>query len=156
MSPNQSKLSSQRTTSQRPAKVFSKLSLGFGLTALILWLMGSGVFLYGAFFNPNSAKTEGTVLSLVRRGSSQAPVVQYSVAGIKYQHTGNVYSSITQFKAGNKVPILYDPANPQNSQLTFEVGELLIVIFGLIGSVFAVISGICWFIHTRRRQKTVS
>ncbi len=100
--------SSLRITGKRPARdqkvmVTKILSLVFGLLGLSCWLVAGGFSVYGAFLNPNTATTEGTVLSLVKRNSknSQAPMVEYTVAGINYQRTGNVFSSSSSFKPGD-------------------------------------------------------
>lgn len=136
-------------------KTLAILGMVFGLLGFGFLLLDGGFFLYRTFFSPNTGTAEGTVTGFASRNGPQAPVVEYTVNGTKYQHTSSVSSSFSLFKRGDRVTIYYDPARPQNSQLSFETGELLSLIFSLIGTGFILVSLVLWVIRTviQRRSR---
>jgi hypothetical protein len=144
-----------------PVKVLGILRLVFGLLALALLLASLSIFVIGNLRVANWSQTEGTVTSLRYQrpnSSAVAPVIDYSVNGVKYTHNSNVYSSFSSYKVGDKLTIFYDPSNPQTSELNDNrLDQLLSLIFGINGVVWLLITGILWIIRAnllrkRRRQ----
>jgi hypothetical protein len=84
-----------------------------------------------------------------------APVVAYTVAGQTYNYRSDVTSSLSLFKVGEQVTILYQPSNPQNAEIEgYSVGLLLTLIFGIIGLVFIVVTLVISVVHfILRRQR---
>lgn len=131
----------------------------FGLLGLTMLAAALIIFLIGIFSGSDTVQAEGTVVDLrTRFGNSnsnnpKAPVIDYMVEGKKYVYNSEIYSSLSPYKIGDKVIVHYKPTNPQDAQLDFGVGQLLSVIFGLIGAVFILVSGVLWFIRARIVQK---
>lgn len=78
----------------------------------------------------------GTVVSADGSGSSSSgtssnTTIAYSVDGLDYQGTLNIYSS--SFVTGDTVTVYYDSSNPNR----FEVPELSEAAFGTISTVFS-------------------
>jgi len=148
--------SNYRSTND-PIKVLKILGLVFGVIGLTMLAVALIIFLVSTVFTSYTAQTEGTVVSLLSRTDKairvQAPEVAYVIDGKKYFFISEIYSSLSQFKPGDKVTIHYEPANPQNAQMDFGVGQLISLILGIIGLAFSLTSVAMWFGRSRLLQK---
>ena len=64
-------------------------------------------------------------------GSSSETTISYTVDGLEYQGTVNMYSS--SFVKGDTITVYYDLTNPNR----FEVPELSEAVFGTMGTIFS-------------------
>jgi len=110
--------------------------LGWMLSAIVLILL---VFICLFLKRPatlmlTGKRTEGVVTGIVKKGVLLSPVVQFiSSNGKKVEVSSKNYSTTISIKLGEKVTLLYNPANPADAQLLMWreftiVGFLLIFI----------------------------
>ena len=140
-------------------KALGVVRLIFGLLGLAFLLLALGFYLSSTTFSSFTGRTQGTITDLVANNNGRgglAPVVGYTVAGQAYTYRSDVNSSLSLFKVGDQVIILYQPNNPQNAEIEgYSVGLLLALIFGIIGLVFIVVSlviSVVRFILRRQRR----
>jgi hypothetical protein len=107
----------------------------------LLLVVGLGLLAWGLLFYLRAERVEGTVKDMARGNKgTQAPVVDYEVGGKAYTYRSSHYSSPPAFRVGEKVILLYDPADPSSCQIYSFFEEWgLPLLFSAIGAVFAVI-----------------
>ena len=100
---------------------------------------GIAAYLYYQQYNleKNGLQVEGTVVALVESrdddGTSYAPVVRFKTqGGREFEFQSNFYSSPPEYEVGQTVTVLYPPDQPGEAQIK-GAGNLLIIIFGIIG-----------------------
>lgn len=138
----------------------------------LLLLLGLGLLAGAGFlasrtsaFVSSAANAEGIVVDLEsststdsdgRRSSAAHAVVEFSPAGAPARRLrSSVDSSPPAFDVGERVTVLYDPANPARARIraTFELWGGPIILGG-IGGVFALIGGILLLVsHAGRRRE---
>ncbi len=141
---------------QRAIKTTGILRIVFGLVCLAILLLALGVYLFSTVFSSATARTQGQVVELAFNGKGRVPVVSYSVEGKSYTHRSELSTSLPSFKVGDQVTILYDPNNPQNSEIEgYRIGSFLALLLGIIGLVFGVVTVIMVVINfsLRRRRR---
>jgi len=139
-----------------------------------LWIIGGVFFVVGmgllfggvswwrsnAAFAAHATSVEGTVSELVYRRSSKGnggtyvPVVDFSTPdGNRIHVTGSSGSNPAAYSRGDKVRVLYDPANPQGAQIDSfgERGFGPALLTGL-GTVFALVGGGVLAARVRQRK----
>jgi hypothetical protein len=109
-------------------------------------------------FVHNAAQADGTVVSLeirppagstrAPRGRTRAPKVRYVVDGHEYLYVAAHGKYVQPLRVGDRVRVLYDPANPQEARLRGE-GEVLIP---LLTSGFVTIALLVGFVLYRTRD----
>ena len=110
----------------------------------ILFLSIAG-FLYWRDYQHtrHSISVAGTVIKLNYESNATAPVVQYKWNGVDRIYSSNVFSSPSAFEIGETVEMLVN-VNDTYEVVINQVTEryLFAIVFGFIGSVFVLISGV--------------
>lgn len=141
---------------QRAIRSTGVLRVVFGLVCLALLLLALGVYLVSTMFSSATERTPGTVVDMVSNGKGLVPLVGYTVAGKSYTQRSELYSSFSSFRVGDQVTILYEPNNPQHSEIEgYQVGSFVALLLGIIGLVFGVVTVILVVVNflLRRRQR---
>ena len=108
--------------------VANRLYIGCVTIAANLFFMAFCLWgVYAAYtswqLQTNGETTNGTVVELKEQSDAEGgcctyvPVVEYTVNGQAYSMEGDTASDPPQYKVGEEVPILYDPANPNKAQI---------------------------------------
>ena len=141
---------------QRAIRSTGVLRVVFGLVCLALLLLALGVYLVSTMFSSATERTPGTVVDMVSNGKGLVPLVGYTVAGKSYTQRSELYGSFSSFRVGDQVTILYEPNNPQHSEIEgYQVGSFVALLLGIIGLVFGVVTVILVVVNflLRRRQR---
>jgi hypothetical protein len=139
----------------------------------ILWIVGS-VFLvvglgmlYGGFsfwrsnaaFAAHASSADGTVTDLAYSSSSKGkgtyrPVVEFTAPnGSKVHITGSGGSNPPAYARGDKVRVLFDPANPEQAKIdSFMEQSFGPLILGGMGAIFGLVGGGMVGFMVRRRK----
>ena len=116
----------------------------FGLVG-ILMLAGGGVFLRGAI---HAQKTYQPVMAeIIGFSPGGYPYVSYNVGGQEYECELNFSSS--SMKYGDRIELLYDPADPYNIEPSGTMGFFLCALFEFMGIIFI---GISFFVSRWSRR----
>jgi hypothetical protein len=95
----------------------------------LLFLAGAGLLLLGGHlyrrteaFLAKAVHAPGVVVDLERRHSSDgadtfAPVVEFEHEGRRFRFADSVSSRPASYRAGDRVGVLYDPANPRDARI---------------------------------------
>lgn len=138
----------------------------------LLWLIGGVFFLVGlgmlagcffswrstAEFTAHAVHAEGTVADQAYRSSSKggtySPVVEFTdQQGQKIHFTGSIGSSSPAYARGDKVSVLYDPANPEHAHIdSFMENWFGPLLLGGLGSVFSLAGGGMLVFQVRQRK----
>jgi hypothetical protein len=122
----------------------------FSLVGGLLFAIGFFVWLGVRRFLESSLEAEGTVVAMNRSyKGGYAPVFEYRAGGQPIQVAENIYTSPPQYSVGDKVPVRYEPENPEGARIAgpfnlYFVPGLLAgmgLIFGIVG-VAMLIAGI--------------
>jgi hypothetical protein len=112
----------------------------FVLAGCIFLLVGLGFAAYSVYFASGAMQAPAIVTQMVGSGSG-TPIVEYTVDGEQFTHRSPISSSPPAYVVGQKVSVLYRPANPSRAQLnTFTDRWLFAVVFTL-GGFWAIICG---------------
>lgn len=122
--------------------VFSLVGIGMLVGACFLYKSTSA-------FVAEATRAEGTVVELIRSESSSSatykPVVNFvSQKGEKIEFVSSVSSNPPSYSKGQKVEILYLPAEPQNAEINglFSIWGSSIILGGMSGVFFLIGAGI--------------
>ncbi len=101
-----------------------------GCTAVVINLLFIGFCLWGVYagftnwkLQTNGETATGTVVYLNEQSDSEGgcctyvPVVEFNANGQVYSIEGNTASYPPAYELGERVPVLYDPADPQSAQI---------------------------------------
>lgn len=140
-----------------PKKLLGTIFTGMGA----IFLTVAAVFLVRDLrFDRTAVTTTGEVVALRSGGSSssrsgKAPDIAFTTFdGQQRVHRSNVFST-PSYQIGEKLPIAYDPADPDNAAIdTFFDRKLFPILFGAIGLVeFSV--GMTFLTLRRRRKQEI-
>lgn len=135
-------------------------ALGFAkylalILGLVLMVIAYMLFQSASAFLDKAVSAEGTVTELVRSRSddsiSYRPVVEFTAQnGTPVEFVSSVGSNPPNYSPGERVEVLYDPANPVDAQLNSNLASWggSVVVAG-IGGLFLV-SGLVMFFTGRR------
>ena len=139
------------------------LKLGcLGLLLNLMWvLMLGAAYYYGHTsweLSRSGASAVGTVVALKESpateesGVTYAPVIKYDADGQAYTFTSNNSSDPPAYKIGQKVDIIYDPAQPSRARVN-SWGELWLMplILGAAAAVIAVVVNAFALVSIMRR-----
>lgn len=122
--------------------IFTLIGIGMLVGAALIYRNTSS-FLAGA------SKAEGTVVELVRSRSSNSityqPVVQFAgQSGQTIEFVSSISSNPPEYRIGQKIPVLYDPADPQDARITgfFSLWGGSAILGGMGGVFFLIGAGI--------------
>lgn len=130
-------------------------------TPIGLLFAGIGLWLYSSDQDlaSSGARATGTVIAITSYRDSDGdtmyrPVVEFTdAAGNRREFSSDISSSSSEFSRGETVDVIYDPAQPENAIIdSFMERFFLPLIFGGLGSIFALIGGGILFATIRRRQ----
>src|SRR5579862_3760575 len=113
--------------------VFFTVGMGLLAGALLAWNSS-------ASFAAHATTTEGVVVDQAYHSSSKggtySPVVEFTTPdGHKIHVTGSVGSGSPAYARGDRVNVMYDPANPEHARLdTFSETWFLPLLLGGMGS----------------------
>jgi len=141
----------------------------------VLWILGGVFFAIGlgmlfggiswwrsnAAFAEHAVRAEGTVSDLMYRrnskgsGGTYVPLIDFSAPnGSRIHITGSTGSNPAAYSRGDKVPLLYDPANPERAQIdTFMERSFGPVLLSGLGAVFALVGGGVLAARMRERKQ---
>lgn len=112
-----------------------KLDRGFnrlqtGCLTVLANLFFTGFCVWGVYaalgsyrLETNGETTVGRVIDMLEQDSAESgccvyvPVIEYQVQGAPYSMKGDIASDPPQYKVGEQVSILYDPADPKTAQI---------------------------------------
>lgn len=130
------------------------LAFGLVFAAIGLWAWAGDRALA-----ETGTQATGTVIDLTRDhdsdgGSTYRPVVEFHDAGgTRHEFVGSVGSSPPAYSRGETVSVIYDSAAPGRAMIDgFMDRYFLPLVFGGMGSVFAVLGGGLLFFFIRRRR----
>ncbi len=137
------------TGCQRPVgaeELLDRLKIPGGLTFVGLVLLGLG----SLFLLPNMTyilagrATDGTVIKVTSRpgkhGIMYSPIVEYTVRGESFTIKSNQSTSWKMYQAGDTIPVLYMPDDPEDAALGgFQHLYLVPTILGLPGLLMIVV-----------------
>lgn len=89
--------------------------------AFCLWGVYAGYISWK--LQTNGEKVEGTVVRLNEQSDSEGdcctyvPVVEFEAGGRTYSFEGGTASDPPAYETGERVPVLYDPADPETAQI---------------------------------------
>jgi Protein of unknown function (DUF3592) len=135
------------------------------VTKYLMALIGAGMLVVACclYFNVReflgtAERTEGTVVALRRQVSSDSttyvPVVRFQLAHRHIEFDSGIGSRPPRYTVGEKVPVLYQPANPYQAK----IDSFLSLWFGPVllagmGSIFCLV-GAGLMLATRTRSRT--
>ncbi|HYF64725.1 MAG TPA: DUF3592 domain-containing protein [Herpetosiphonaceae bacterium] len=131
-------------------------ALVVSLSCLVLLVLAA-VFAYPSVRLLREAdRASGNVVSLASSGSSSSrtrrAVVEYAVGDDIYTVTSSVSSSPPAFAVGEKVTVLYDPADPADGTIeSFLELWFVPMLLGILGAVDGVVMLVLWALVWRRR-----
>jgi hypothetical protein len=138
----------------------------FGPRIIFSFWLGLGLLFLGLTFYfwsdtqsflGKAVPTAGTVLQMeaIDDEGSYAPVVGFqTLTGQKIEYHSNTSTNPPAYKVGDKVNVLYDPANSSNVRINDFISLwLLVLILGIMGSIFTAIGvlGLVFTIPMRHR-----
>jgi hypothetical protein len=132
---------------------------GIGVVFVIIaaWMLVSTIQ-----FRERAQSTEGVVVELVSRRGSKGGVTYSPVYEFKDRNGGqhrvqsSTSSNPASYDVGERVTVRYDPARPGDARIDgFMDNWFLPLIFGGIGSIFAVIGGAIGMHGVRKRRTRV-
>ena len=104
--------------------------LKIGCMTVLINLFFMAFCLWGAYagyvswkLQTNGEKTEGTVVRLNEQSDSEGgcctyvPIVEFEAGGRAYSFEGGTASDPPAYRVGERVPVLYDPADPETAQI---------------------------------------
>ncbi|MEM1132634.1 MAG: DUF3592 domain-containing protein [Pseudomonadota bacterium] len=131
----------------------------FFFIGLVFLAIGAGLFISDQQFANDAARTTGSIIEINRYNDSEGktmyrPLVSFrDETGKEHQFTGSVSSSSPTFSIGEQVEVIYDRDAPAEAIIdTFLQRFFLPLVFGGMGSIFALIGGCFLFIIWRRKQ----
>ncbi|AKM08082.1 DUF3592 domain-containing protein [Pelagerythrobacter marensis] len=140
-------------------RIFIWIGGAFLAVGLVFAAVGLWAWTEDRALSNGGARTTGTVMELERRydsdnGSTFRPVVVFhDREGTRHQFVGNVGSSPPAYAPGETVSVIYDPAAPGRAIIDgFMDRHFVPLIFGGIGSVFAMLGSAFLFLSIRRRR----
>jgi len=115
----------------------------FIFAGLFFAAIGSGLTYRQRALEKQGIEAQGVVVDLQENydsdGSTYAPVVQFNTAtGQSAEFVSSYYSSPPAYKVGQSVAVVFPPENPANAIIKGD-GQLLHIIFMLVGGLFAMI-----------------
>lgn len=133
-------------TNPRPRLAGWCLTAGGGLGLLV----SAGTFLSDLHFAQEARPATGTVTEIrslpnpQNRETTYTPTFRFAdETGQAHTVASSLYQSPPAFQVGDRVPVLYLPANPQSARInTFSQMWLLPLLFGILGGVSVVIGQI--------------
>ena len=135
--------------------------LGGIFAAVGLIFAGAGGWLYLADrgLAANGVHTQGTVIDVVSSRDSDGdtsyrPVVEFlDESGARHEFVGKVGSNPPAHSTGERVDVIYSPWSPADAIIDGFVDRFLLpLVFGVFGTVFAVVGGGILFAWFRRRK----
>ncbi len=135
--------------------------IGGIFTPIGLLFSGLGLWLYlnDQDLAAKGVRASGTVIQIVSYRDSDGetmyrPVVEFTdTAGSRREFSSDVSSSTSEFQRGEAVDVIYDPVAPENAIIdSFMERFFLPLIFGGLGSIFALVGAGILFTTIRRRQ----
>lgn len=104
--------------------------LKIGCMTVLINLFFMAFCLWGAYagyvswkLQTNGEKTEGTVVRLNEQSDSEGgcctyvPIVEFEAGGRAYSFEDGTASDPPAYRVGERVPVLYDPADPETAQI---------------------------------------
>ncbi|MEP2735011.1 MAG: DUF3592 domain-containing protein [Erythrobacter sp.] len=139
----------------------AKLLIGgiFTPMGLLFSSIGGAFYLSDSTLDAKGGRATGTVVALNAKREDQnrtmyTPEVEFTDPnGQTHRLISNISSSTPDYRRGERVEVIYDPAAPKDAVIdSFMQRHFFPMIFGSIGSLFAVLGG--WFLwsHWQRRQ----
>jgi hypothetical protein len=126
---------------------------------LVFVCVGAGILMSEVSFGRTARKAEGVVVELIARTSRgktrstvYAPAVEFQANGKTVKFVNATASSPPEHEVGERVPVLFDPARPENATIdTWMSRFFLPTIFLILGSLFAAIGGGIGIAEWRKR-----
>ena len=104
--------------------------LKIGCMAVLINLFFMAFCLWGVYagyiswkLQTSGEKTEGTVVRLNEQSDSEGgcctyvPIVEFDAGGRAYSFEGDTASDPPAYRVGERVPVIYDPADPETAQI---------------------------------------
>ncbi|RJP46818.1 MAG: DUF3592 domain-containing protein [Anaerolineaceae bacterium] len=104
--------------------------LKIGCMAVLINLFFMAFCLWGVYagyiswkLQTSGEKTEGTVVRLNEQSDSEGgcctyvPIVEFDAGGRAFSFEGGTASDPPAYRVGERMPVLYDPANPETAQI---------------------------------------
>ena len=104
--------------------------LKLGCMAVLINLFFMAFCLWGVYagyvgwkLQTSGEKTEGTVVRLNEQSDSEGgcctyvPIVEFNAGGRAYSFDGGTASDPPAYRVGERVPVIYDPSDPQTAQI---------------------------------------
>lgn len=104
--------------------------LKIGCMAVLINLFFMAFCLWGVYagyiswkLQTSGEKVEGTVVRLNEQSDSEGgcctyvPIVEFEAGGRAYSFEGGTASDPPAYRVGERVPVIYDPADPQTAQM---------------------------------------
>ncbi|MBC8144587.1 MAG: DUF3592 domain-containing protein [bacterium] len=142
-------------------KVLKILGFVFGGIGLAMLVAAFAIYANTQSFADSATRADGVVIGLAQsqshssKSSSYFPVIQYQTSsGETTTFQSNSGSSPPAFEVGERVTVLYDPAQPADASIdSFWQLYALPAIFGIIGLVFFAVGGGMFIAHMLNRRK---
>jgi len=112
-------------------------SIVFVATGFIFSGIAAWMFYQQYSLEQTGIRVEGVVTGMVESsdndGTTYAPIVQFSTPGGRtYEFQSDTYSSPPQYEIGERVSVLYPPADPRKAVVS-GANNLIMIIFAIIG-----------------------
>ncbi|MCY1401675.1 hypothetical protein D9M71_167980 [compost metagenome] len=140
-------------------KVLSVFKYVFSLVGVVLLIGGAIAYKSSEEFLLEAVSTPGTVVALVKSRSSDSityqPVVEFvGNDGKSFDFTSSSGSNPPSYSVGEKVEVLYPPANPQDAKINsfFDLWGGAVVM-AVMGGIFFLIGGLIFLIGKLKNRK---
>ncbi|THF47556.1 DUF3592 domain-containing protein [Allorhizobium terrae] len=132
------------------SKSIRLLGYAFAAVGVIMLLCGGGAFYYDNQFEQRALHAQGVVTDLTRKRDSDnngdlfTAIVQFTDAkGQQHEMADRTSSNPPRFSRGDKVDVMYDVESPSSAVINDIWGRyLIVIIFGLLGSIFTILGSI--------------
>jgi len=125
----------------------STIGMVFGSLGLAALIIAFVLYIRQRSFLGKAQMARGVVTSLratrdLEGPDMYAPVVEFlTPSGQKTTHQSNLYSSPSNYKIGDQVEVLYEPAKPSNAQIkSWKLSYVPTLIVCGLGVIFALIA----------------
>ena len=120
--------------------------LVFLILGIVFGGIGAGFGIRSVQCARSALEADGVVVDLRRAGKGGSrPVVEYRVGDQVRSVEGSISTKPPAYSVGDKVRVLYDPANPPDARInSFVERWLFSVIFGGVGILFLGVPFVTW------------
>ena len=143
----------QINTNQKRLRIMKKTYLILVGIGLVFLTIATITIVNTLNFRSSAILTDGSVVRMNESRSDKgtlltAPVISFNTKdGQEYLYQSNIYSNPSSYSIGEKVPIYYDPLNPNHAQTG---GMTLSIVLASIGGVFFLIGLIIYLLHINK------